>query len=276
MKAISPLIGFAITIFLVSIATIIALTVVKPVFDRVKDSITVNEGMQNLELIDSALKQVASESEGSKRSLEGSKRTVSLSVSDGEFKLNTAEDYIYFDYNTKTDYSLEGIIGNVRLDKSPVFIEYFNNYLENSNASPPWIIKNGTWTITSGEYSGQNGLAYYNYGNLNYFSLEGRITNKAGNGEIFALPVSPINLMGYWTFDEGSGNYTYDYSGFNNTGTLHDSIIVICSNGDCPIWITGKFDYALQFDGINDYVDVENSNSLNLTNEITIEAWVKS
>jgi len=268
-KGISPLISFVLIILLVSAATTIVLTVIKPAFDRMSDSSVINEATQNLELINSAIKQVASESQGSKK-------TISLTVSDGEYGINSDKDFIYYNYTTKTDFSPQGILGNVRLDKSPVLIEYFNNYLENSNASPPWTIKNGTWAITSGEYSGQNGLAYYHYGNVSYFSLEGKMTNKSGtNGEIFALPVDPSNLMGYWTFDENLGNYTYDYSGFNNTGTLYDGA-TICSNGNCPTWITGKFNYALQFDGSNDYVNVSNSNSMNPTNAITIEAWVKS
>jgi len=258
-KAVSPLISFVLTILLVSAAITIALTVIKPAFDRMSDSGAIDEATQNLELINSAIKQVTSEP--------GGKRTIGITVTDGEYGINTTNNYIYADYETKTDFSPQGILGNVRLDKSPVLIEYFNNYLENSNASPPWTIKNGTWAIESGEYSGQNGLVYYHYGNVSYFSLEGKMTNKSGtNGEIFALPVDPSNLMGYWTFDENSGSYTYDYSGFNNTGTL--------TNG--PTWAAGKFDYALQFDGSNDYVDAGNSSSLSPTNAITIEAWVKS
>jgi hypothetical protein len=264
-KAVSTLVAFVLTVLLISVAITIALAVIKPAFDRMSDSSVINEATQNLELINSAIKQVTSEP--------GGKRTIGISVTDGEYGINTTNNYIYADYETKSDFSLQGILGDVRLDKSPVFIEYFNNYLENSNASPPWTIKNGTWTITSGEYSGQNGLAYYNFGNASYFSLEGRITNKSGtNGEIFALPITPNDLAGYWTFDEGSGNYTYDYSGFNNTGTLYNGT-TICSGGTCPAWTTGKFDYGLQFDGNNDYVDVGNSNSLNPTNAITIEAW---
>jgi hypothetical protein len=264
-KAVSPLISFVLTILLVSAATTIVLTVIKPTFDRMSDSSIINEATQNLELMNSAIKQVASESQGSKR-------TISLTVSDGEYGINAAKDFIYYNYSTKTDFSLQGISGNVRLDKSPVFIDYFNNYVENSNASPPWTIKNGTWTIESGEYSGQNGLAYYNFGTTNYFSLEGRITNKSGtNGEIFALPVPPDDLRLYLTFDENSGNYTYDYSGFNNTGTLYNGT-TICSGGTCPAWTTGKFDYALQFDGSNDYVNVTSLSSMGTT----VELWKKN
>jgi hypothetical protein len=257
-KGISPLIAFVITISIISVAITIVLTVVNPIFNKVSDSTTTNEIMGNLELINSAIKQVAAESEGSKR-------TISISVSDGNYFVNSTGDYIYCDYETKTDYAVEGTIGDVRIDKSPVFMEYFNSYIENSNGSPTWIVKNGTWGVESGEYSGQNGLAYYHYGNLGFFSFEGRITNKTGvKAEMFALPVAPYNLRGYLTFDEGAGTNMYDYSGLNNTGT--------CSGGTCPSWTAGKFDYGLQFDGVNDYVNVPSLSDMG----VTVSLWKKS
>jgi|GEM_PF-3663435 len=81
-------------------------------------------------------------------------------------------------------------------------------------------------------------------------------------------------LVGYWSFEEDDGNYAYDYSGKANTGTLHNGSGV-CHDGDCPTWTTGKFGSALSFDGSNDYVDCGNDESLNITDAITIEAWVK-
>ncbi len=267
-KGISPLIGFVLTTALITAAVTIVLTVIKPTFDRMSDSGIIDEGIQNLELINSKIMQVASEP--------GSKRTISLSVSEGEYGIDTTKDFIYFNYSTKTDFSLQGTIKNERLDKSPVFIDYFNNYLENSNASPPWTIKNGAWQVNSGEYSGQNGLAYYNFGNVVFFEIEGRMTNKAGtNGEIFALPVSPNDLVGYWTFDEGSGNYTYDYSGLNNTGTLNGMNTV--GNATSGWTSTGCiFGSCLKFDGVDDVVNINNRVGLNPATAISLEIWMKA
>ena len=43
-----------------------------------------------------------------------------------------------------------------------------------------------------------------------------------------------------------------------------------------PTWTSsGKFSKALQFDGKDDYVDCGNDSSLDITDEITIEAWIK-
>ena len=71
-------------------------------------------------------------------------------------------------------------------------------------------------------------------------------------------------LRAYYRFEEGSGTTTADASGNNLTGTL--------MNG--PLWVTGKLgQYALDFDGSNDRVDVGNPALLQLTGPMTIAAW---
>jgi hypothetical protein len=74
-------------------------------------------------------------------------------------------------------------------------------------------------------------------------------------------------LVGYWKFDEGSGTKAYDSSGKGNDGTWNG-----WSRANWTVGISGN---ALKFDGIDDYVDCGGDNSLNVTNEITIEAWIK-
>jgi hypothetical protein len=71
-------------------------------------------------------------------------------------------------------------------------------------------------------------------------------------------------LVAYWSFDEGSGNIAYDSSGNGNHGTIYGAK-----------WTQGKFGQALSFDGVDDWVDVGNPAILNITDAITIEAWVK-
>jgi hypothetical protein len=55
---------------------------------------------------------------------------------------------------------------------------------------------------------------------------------------------------------------TRDYSRFGNNGSL---------NG--PLWAKDRFGAVLSFDGVDDYVNVEHSDSLDLNTEITIELW---
>jgi hypothetical protein len=71
-------------------------------------------------------------------------------------------------------------------------------------------------------------------------------------------------LVGWWRFDEGSGTVANDSSGNGNTGTL---------NGD-PQWVIGYYGSALEFDGIDDWLDCGNDPSLDLTTW-TITFWLK-
>lgn len=74
------------------------------------------------------------------------------------------------------------------------------------------------------------------------------------------------NLVGWWKFDEGSGTAANDSSGHNNNGTVYGE----------AARTSGQIDGALNFDGIDDYVDVpDNDNSLDIPNQMTITAWVK-
>jgi len=64
--------------------------------------------------------------------------------------------------------------------------------------------------------------------------------------------------------DEGSGNIVKDTSGNGNDGIIHGAT-----------WVDGKYGKALSFDGVNDYVDCGNDESLKINgNQITVEAWV--
>lgn len=88
--------------------------------------------------------------------------------------------------------------------------------------------------------------------------------NGTANGYPFQGAVS------CWTFDEGSGQTAFDSCGTND-GVLGSTGSV--DIGD-PTWSGGLVGGALEFDGRHDYVEVPNSNSLNFTNSLSIEAWV--
>jgi len=81
-------------------------------------------------------------------------------------------------------------------------------------------------------------------------------TNLAPNG---------TNLLGHWSFDDGSGTRAEDFSpNGTNAGTLVGS----------PAWVDGRMNKAISFDGTDDYVDVGSSSSLNTTADYTISMWV--
>ncbi len=64
------------------------------------------------------------------------------------------------------------------------------------------------------------------------------------------------------SFDEVVNNITYDYA-LNNNATVYNASLV-----------AGKYGNALSFDGVDDYVDAGDSDSLTLVSSFTIEAWV--
>ena len=72
------------------------------------------------------------------------------------------------------------------------------------------------------------------------------------------------SIAGVWLFDEGSGKQVKDASGKGNDGTLKNN----------PQWVAGKFGKALEFDGKDDYVEVPDNDTLDVTS-ITLAAWVK-
>jgi len=74
-----------------------------------------------------------------------------------------------------------------------------------------------------------------------------------------------------WKFDEGNGRTVYDSTDNNNDGTL-----VLAGSATSSAWVSGKHGTALQFDGINDYVNAGNNASLQLSGNFTISYWFNS
>jgi hypothetical protein len=80
------------------------------------------------------------------------------------------------------------------------------------------------------------------------------------------IPITDPNLVGWWKFDEGSGGTVVDSSGYNNLGTLQ---------GD-PQWVVGYVGDALEFDGVDDWVEVPHDSTLTVDNEVTVMAWINT
>lgn len=80
-------------------------------------------------------------------------------------------------------------------------------------------------------------------------------------------PLRDKGLVGYWTFDEGSGTTVYDSSGNGNNGTLYNS----------PLWQSGsscESGSCILFNGTNNYINVPSSSSLNPGMDLSLLSWV--
>ncbi|MDI6858731.1 MAG: sialidase domain-containing protein, partial [Dehalococcoidia bacterium] len=73
-------------------------------------------------------------------------------------------------------------------------------------------------------------------------------------------------LVGHWTMEEGSGTTVFDSSPPANDGSLYGN----------ATWAPGRVgSYALSLDGSGDYALVPDDSCLDITNAITLAAWVK-
>jgi hypothetical protein len=80
-----------------------------------------------------------------------------------------------------------------------------------------------------------------------------------------SIPPPPTGLVAAWGFDAGAGMQTADASGNGHAGTISGAA-----------WTTsGRYGSALNFDGVNDWVTVADAAALDLTNRMTLSAWVR-
>jgi len=85
--------------------------------------------------------------------------------------------------------------------------------------------------------------------------------NEASNPISLEL-VAPSPVASY-NFNEGEGTTVHDSTG-KHDGTLKGG----------ATWGQGYFDYGLEFDGVDDYVEVADAEDLDLGSALTVEAWV--
>ncbi|MFX1320378.1 MAG: LamG-like jellyroll fold domain-containing protein [Promethearchaeota archaeon] len=81
----------------------------------------------------------------------------------------------------------------------------------------------------------------------------------------------PMEETCWWSMDDGTGTTAFDLTFYENNGTL--------TNMESGDWKTGKIgDYALEFDGVNEFVDCGNEYYLDFerNNTFTLSVWIKT
>jgi PKD repeat protein len=130
-------------------------------------------------------------------------------------------------------------------------------------------LTNWSWDFGDGGTSTAQSPTH-TYSSPGSYSVKLTVTGPGGaasavKASYIVVATSATGLVAAYSFDVGSGNTLADASGNGNTGTL--------KNG--PVWATGKYGGSLQFDGVNDYVTIPNSASLDLAGaKLTISFWV--
>jgi hypothetical protein len=115
-------------------------------------------------------------------------------------------------------------------------------------------------------------IGNYQYGQQPWGTFdEVKIYNRALSDAEVRYLYNGGGPVAQWKMDEGEGRTVYDSTENNNDGTL-----VLGGSATSSAWITGKFGTALNFDGVDDYVNCGSGASLNIINKLTLSAWIKT
>ena len=99
--------------------------------------------------------------------------------------------------------------------------------------------------------------------NIIYWNYDWRKSNTS---------VAVLNMPFNSNVSENTTNAVADFSTYGNNGTLGGG-----DSNKMPIWSnSGEVGGAYSFDGVNDYIKVSNSPEMNITDNITLSAWVKT
>ncbi len=125
--------------------------------------------------------------------------------------------------------------------------------------------------IAVGQTNFYKAVIYYPQNSKGEFFIEAK-GDKGGYG--YLDPYYASGLVGMWSFSGKDTTWTSvtagttnDLSGNNNTGTMTNM-----SQTTSPV--AGISGQALNFDGVDDYVNVGTGSSLDITGPITISAWI--
>lgn len=139
-----------------------------------------------------------------------------------------------------------------------VFVAYdnttvYNHEIDSYNAGTNRLI---AWVNINSLPSGEDTILWLYYGNSGCASQE----NPIG--------VWDSNYVGVWHLNDNTTSDTLDSTSYGNVGNK--------KGANEPIEVAGKIVNAQGYDGSDDYVDCGNDVSLQITDAISLEAWIKA
>jgi hypothetical protein len=125
---------------------------------------------------------------------------------------------------------------------------------------------NGMLTLNgNGSFTYSPSAGFAGVDTFAYRASDGQATSGIATATITVVSAVPANaLIAAYGFNEGAGAVLNDRSGRGHTGTIAGAT-----------WAgAGRYGGALAFDGVNDWVTVNDTAALDLTTGLTLEAWV--
>lgn len=98
---------------------------------------------------------------------------------------------------------------------------------------------------------------------------EGSVWTQTSGLNLYEKEVLADAPVAYWRFREAAGTTVEDVTGNGHDGTTVNGVVLNTSSLD-------GIGSAAGFDGTDDYVDMGSPSALNITGDLTLEAWVKT
>jgi hypothetical protein len=155
-------------------------------------------------------------------------------------------------------------VGTTDLSNFTILVN--NEKVQDFGVDPLIIESNQMGTITINDYIGTR------ENEITILSSEGGTITKKTDDAVFCNNTDVVLCL---TFDEGSGNITYDQSPYGNYGVLVDKNTTNADGDTPPKWVDGINDKALEFDSIDDFVNISILNLNIINGKFTFEIWGK-
>ncbi len=146
---------------------------------------------------------------------------------------------------------------------------YVNGTLENTTAR-----STAPSPTANSLYIGQRADSYFLNGSMDEVAIWNRslsdveVAARYNSGNGLALTGSETGLVSVWHMDAlNPGWLIGDSSGKAHHGNATDDVLYDAN---------GQVGSALEFDGSDDYIEIADSDALDITNSITISTWIKS
>jgi len=148
-------------------------------------------------------------------------------------------------------------LGNLPADLNDVYLFVFDS--DNNHNSPGYPLGSVSCPDLTGDISGD---CVVNFVDVNIMAKDWLLSDCNSPSE------PPVGPVGWWKFDDGTGSGAVDSGSGENDGTLQ--------NMEPNNWIAGQINGALNFDGVDEYVQITDYKGILGTQPRTITAWVKT